>query len=108
MKRVHLLAVIMIVVAALLGPELAMAADGVQLPNWANGGSNMESDLSQKGQKVANIISLIVGILSILGMLAGAAHFPMNKPDEGKRFLFYSIIGLVVAGSVYGIAAIFV
>ncbi|MCP5008174.1 MAG: hypothetical protein GY941_30210, partial [Planctomycetes bacterium] len=81
--------------------------NAVELPSWAQTG-NLESELSNKGKDAANIISLIVAILAIIGMLVGAGFFATGKQEEGKKFLFGGIIGLIVAGSVFGIAAIFI
>lgn len=103
-----LLGILVLVAVSLIVPEIAHAAAGaVKLPNWAST-SNLEQDLSSKGQKIANIIASIVGILGVIGMLVGAGCFPLNKPDLGKAFVVYSAIGLVVAGSVYGMAALVV
>jgi len=97
------LAVVAVVVTII--PELSFAE--VKLPTWANAG-NLESELSNKGQGVANIIALVVGILAVIGMLVGAAQFAIQRAEQGKQWLGGGAIGLVVAGSVFGIANLFV
>jgi len=92
-------------VVLLVLPDVSMAE--VRLPTWANTG-NLESDLSSKGQGVANVIALVVGILAVIGMLVGAAQFAIQRAEQGKQWLGGGAVGLVVAGSVYGIAGLFV
>ena len=80
----------------LLFAEPSLAANtGVELPAWANSG-NIETELSNKGKEAANLISVIVGILSIIGMLVGAAFFSVGKQEEGKKYLLGGIILIVV------------
>jgi len=86
-------------------PDVTLAE--VRLPNWANAG-NLDAELSSKGQNVADSIALIVGILAVIGMLVGAGYFAMQRSDLGKQWLGGGAVGLVVAGSVYSIAALFV
>ena len=73
------------------------------LPNYAQGG-NLESDLQSKGQAITKILSLIVGIVAIMGILVGAIKIGGGNPDSGKTFVISGIVALVIAGSVYGIA----
>ncbi|MFQ5470967.1 MAG: hypothetical protein ACE5EH_11795 [Gammaproteobacteria bacterium] len=86
-------------------PDISLAE--VKLPTWADSG-NLENELSNKGQSVANVIAMIVGMLAVIGMLVGAGYFAIQKAEQGKQWLSGGAIGLVVAGSVYGIAALFV
>lgn len=87
-----------------LFPEFAVAE--VELPSWAGTG-NLDQELNNKGKAVADIAATIVGALAIIGMLVGAALFPLNKPDEGKKWVMGGGIGLIIAGSVAGIAQLF-
>lgn len=75
------------------------------LPNYAQGG-NLESDLQSKGQAITKILSLIVGIVAIMGILVGAIKIGGGNPDSGKTFVISGIVALVIAGSVYGIATL--
>lgn len=88
-----------------LVPDISLAE--VRLPTWANSG-NLESELSSKGQNVANIIALVVGILAVIGMLVGAANFAFQRAEQGKQWVGGGAVGLIVSGSVYGIANLFV
>jgi hypothetical protein len=64
----------------------------------------LESDLQSKGQAITKILSLIVGIVAIMGILVGAIKIGGGNPDSGKTFVISGIVALVIAGSVYGIA----
>ena len=102
-----LLTVVAVTAGAMLLPDLAAAANNaVELPSWANEG-NLDQELSSKGQSVANTLSSIVAILAVIGMLVGAAFFPMNKAEQGKQWVMGGGIGLIISASVYGIAALF-
>ncbi len=97
------------VVSFLLTVHLAAFANNsaVQLPSWGQQ-SDIQSTLSSKGEQIANIISSVVAILSILGMLIGAAMFSVSRTDDGKKWILGSVCGLIVAGSVYGIVGLFI
>lgn len=100
--------VIPLLLALLLTVEPSLAGnDSVELPSWANTG-DLESELSSKGKEAASIISIIVAILAIVGMLVGAGFFAVGNQENGKKYLIGGIIGLIIAGSVFGIAAIFI
>jgi hypothetical protein len=98
---------IAIFISTLFLDPLMAANSGLELPSWANSG-NLENELSSTGQNVAGIISMVVALLAIGGMLVGAGFFTVGNPDRGKTFLFGGVTGLVLAGSVYGIAALFI
>lgn len=100
-----LLTVLLVSLVLIVIPDITFAE--VRLPTWANSG-NLESELSSKGQNVADVIALVVGILAVIGMLVGAGYFAMQRSDLGKQWLGGGAVGMVVAGSVYGIAALFV
>jgi len=97
--------VLVIITVGVFLPELVNAA--VKLPSWASDG-NIENKVSGIGKKVADILAIIVGILGVLGILAGALMFPLNKADVGKQYILWSGVGLVISGSVYGIANLFI
>ncbi len=98
---------IAIFISTLFLDPLLAANSGLELPSWANSG-NLEGELSSTGQNVAGIISMIVALLAIGGMLVGAGFFTVGNPDRGKTYLFGGVTGLILAGSVYGIAALFI
>ena len=66
MKKLFVLTGLAVLAVALVPAEVLAA-----LPNYAQGG-NLESDLQSKGQAITKILSLIVGIVSIMGILVGA------------------------------------
>lgn len=105
MKQRLLLTVLLTSLVLVVLPDVTLAE--VRLPNWANAG-NLDAELSSKGQNVADTIALVVGILAVIGMLVGAGYFAMQRSDLGKQWLGGGAVGLVVAGSVYSIAALFV
>src|SRR4030065_158409 len=98
MKKLFLLTGLALIAVAFVPAEVLAA-----LPNYAQGG-NLESDLQSKGQAITKILSLIVGIVAIMGLLVGAIKIGGGNPDNGKTFVISGIVALVIAGSVYGIA----
>ena len=93
--------------ACALAAASALAGnDAVELPSWGNQG-DIAAELSSTGERISNILSSVVSILSVIGMLVGAAMFPVGRGEDGKRWLIGSAVGLIVAGSVYGIAGLF-
>jgi hypothetical protein len=77
----------------------------ITLPSYAAGG-DVKTKVESVGKKVTDTISLVVAVIAILCMVASGGYFASGKSDEGKRLLFGSITGLVVAGMAYGIAAL--
>ncbi len=100
------LIVVLILTAGVLS-ESSFAANNLELPSWASSG-NLENEMKSKGQEATEILSIIVVLLAIGGMVVGAGFLAVGNQEKGKQFLFGGIIGLIVAGSVYGIAAIFI
>ncbi len=98
---------IAVFISILFFDPLFAANSSLDLPSWANSG-NLENELSSTGQNVAGVISMIVALLAIAGMLVGAGFFTVGNPERGKTYLFGGVTGLVLAGSVYGIAALFI
>jgi hypothetical protein len=85
---------------------LTLPVEALQMPNYANGGGNLTSDLQSKGKAVTDIISLIVAMLGIIGILVGAGYFTAGKRENGMQWVVGGIVGLIIAGSVYGIAGL--
>lgn len=83
---------------------LAGVAEAVKLPNYAQGGDL--SKIESTGRAITDTISLIVAILAIIGMLIGAGYYGVGNGEKGKTFLIGGVVALVIAGSVYGIAAL--
>ncbi len=79
----------------------------VELPTWAEQG-DVKTEINSKGKNASEVLTAVVVLIAILGMLAGAGFFAFGNSDMGKKLIFGGIIGLVIAGSVYGIAAIFI
>lgn len=82
-------------------PDVSFAK--VELPSWGTG--NAESQASSIGKNVADFLALVVGILAIIAILAGAGYFPFNR-DRAWQLLGGGVIALVVAGMAFGIARI--
>jgi hypothetical protein len=100
MKKVLLVAACLMAVWAALPAEAAL-----QLPNYAQGGS-LSTTVQAKGKAITDIISMIVAILAIIGMIIGGGYFTVGNGEMGKKFLFGGVIGLIIAGSAYAIAAL--
>lgn len=82
--------------------EKAIAA---QLPSYASGG-NLQGDLESKGQTITEILSLIGLILAIITIVIGGIKIGTGDAEGGKRLLIGGLIGIVIIGSVYGIAGL--
>lgn len=100
MKKWFLIVCVLFAAFAVIPVEAATT-----LPNYAQGG-NLSSSIQSKGKAITDIISLIVAILSIIGMLIGAGYIGVGQGDKGKPILVGGILGIILAGSVYGIAAL--
>ncbi len=86
-------------------PDVSWA--DAKLPSYASGGS-VDAKAQSVGKKVTDVVALIVGILAILGMFAGAGFFALGRKDNGWQFLGGGVIALLLSGSVYGIATLVV
>jgi hypothetical protein len=75
-----------------------------QAPDYASGG-DVEGTLQDKGETITNWITLVVGILSVLGMLGGGAFAAIGQFDRAKQYVGGGILGLVIASIVYGVAS---
>ncbi len=82
-----------------------LSAHALQLPNYAQGG-DLASTLQTQGKAVTDILALVATIISIMGIVVGAIRIGGGDPDGGKRWVVSGVLGLVIAGSVYGIAAL--
>ncbi|KAF0190544.1 MAG: hypothetical protein FD165_2625 [Gammaproteobacteria bacterium] len=102
MKKFLLLLVILGGVISAV-PDMSYAE--VKLPSYAGGGA-ADAKAQSIGKKVTDFVALAVGILAILGMLAGAGFFAVGNKDRGWQLLSGGIVALIIAGLVYGIAAL--
>lgn len=102
MKKILLLCACIAAVLLVIPAEAAM-----QLPNYAQGG-NVQQAVQTKGKQVTDLISMIVAILAIIGMLVGAGYFGVGNGEKGKQWVLGGVIALLIAGSVYGIAAMMI
>lgn len=84
---------------------VSTAEAAVTLPNYAQGG-NITQDVQTKGKKITDLVSMIVAILAILGIFIGAGYYGVGKGDQGKVYVIGGLVGLLIAGSAYGIAAL--
>lgn len=95
-----------IVIACVSALLLAVSAEAaLQLPNYA-AGQDVTNQVQQQGKKITDLISMIVAILAIIGIIIGGGHFAVGKGEEGKKYLFGGVIGLILAGAAYGIASL--
>lgn len=104
LRRLMMMTLLLIVGPLQLGTMSTVSAD-ITLPSYATG-SDVKTKIESTGKKLTDTVGLIVAVICILGMLASAGYFGSGKADEGKRWLFGSITGLIVGGLVYGIAAL--
>ncbi len=84
-------------------PDAVMAE--AKLPSYASSGS-ADATAQSVGKKVTDFLSLGVGILAIIGMLAGAGFFSVGNRERGWQLASGGFVGLVVAAMVYGIAGL--
>lgn len=95
---------LILLVLCIAAVVMVLPAEAVTLPNYAQGG-NVTQSVQTKGKAFTDLISMIIAILAIIGMLIGAGYYGVGNGENGKRFVIGGVISLVLAGSVYGIAA---
>jgi hypothetical protein len=95
--------VILLVCAAAVLSVLPVEA--LTLPNYATSG-DLSQSIQSKGKAITDIISMIVAILAIIGILVGAGKFGVGNGEEGKKWVFGGVVALIIAGSVFSIAAL--
>jgi hypothetical protein len=95
-------------VFALFAALMSMKAWAImRLPNYAQG-ADLRVTLENRAHAITDVIALIVSILAIIGILIGAGYFASGQGERGKSYVIGSVIGLVLAASAYGIAALVV
>ena len=75
----------------------------LQLPSYASG-SNVKSEVEQKGKQITDIALVVVGIISILGILVGAGYMGAGNAERGKHIMLGGVGGIIIASLVFGIA----
>jgi len=84
-------------------PLTAEAA--LQLPSYASGG-NLQGDLTSTGQSITNILIAVTVMVGIGGIIWAGMAFASGDGETGKRRLWHAVIGLILAATATGIAAI--
>ncbi len=79
----------------------------MRLPGYAEG-SDLRITIEERAHAITDVIALIVSILAIIGILIGAGYFAIGQGERGKSYVIGSVLGLVLAASAYGIAALVV
>ncbi len=83
------------------------ASAAIRLPGYAQG-ADLRMTLEERAHAITDVIALIVSILAIVGILVGAGYFAIGQGERGKSYVVGSVIGLILAASAYGIAALVV
>ncbi len=83
------------------------ASAAIRLPSYAQG-ADLRMTLEERAHAITDVIALIVSILAIVGILIGAGYFAIGQGERGKSYVIGSVIGLILAASAYGIAALVV
>lgn len=73
------------------------------LPSYAQSG-DVSSQLEEKGLVITDTITLLAGIVGVVAIAGSAIYFSSGNSDKGKQFLTGGLIGIFIAGTVYGIA----
>ena len=84
-----------------------VSSAAMRLPDYARG-ADLRVTLEERAHAITNVIALIVSILAIIGILIGAGYYASGQGERGKSYVIGSVIGLVLAVSAYGIAALVV
>ncbi|HET9123238.1 MAG TPA: hypothetical protein VFN52_07060 [Acidiferrobacteraceae bacterium] len=77
----------------------------VVLPGYAQS-AGLQSELEQKGHAITSVLSLVVAILSIFGIMIGAAHFALGNGERGRSFVVGGVVALVLASTAYAIVGL--
>ncbi|HUW97644.1 MAG TPA: hypothetical protein VMV40_02220 [Acidiferrobacter sp.] len=93
----------LLVLGAAFVTKVSYAA--MRLPDYAEG-ADLRVTLEERAHAITDMIALIVSILAIIGILIGAGYFASGQGERGKGYVVGSVIGLVLAASAYGIAAL--
>jgi hypothetical protein len=51
-------------------------------------------------------VTLLAGIVGVVAIAGSAIYFSSGNSDKGKQFLTGGLVGIFIAGAVYGIAGV--
>jgi hypothetical protein len=102
MKRTASALALVFVMVFLALPAIA----ALQLPNYAASGANLSSDLESTGGTITKVLIAITVMVGIAGIVFAGMAFAAGDGETGKQRLKNAVIGLVVAATASGIAAI--
>lgn len=91
----------LLILAVFLINKVAFAA----LPSYAQSG-DVSAQLEEKGLLITDTITLLAGIVGVVAIAGSAIYFSSGNSDKGKQFLTGGLIGIFIAGTVYGIAGL--
>jgi hypothetical protein len=75
------------------------------LPSYAQSG-DVSSQLEEKGLLITDTVTLLAGIVGVVAIAGSAIYFSSGNSDKGKQFLTGGLVGIFIAGAVYGIAGV--
>jgi hypothetical protein len=75
------------------------------LPSYAQSG-DVSSQLEEKGLLITDTVTLLAGIVGVVAIAGSAIYFSSGNADKGKQFLTGGLVGIFIAGAVYGIAGV--
>jgi len=102
MKRTMSSLALIFVLVFLALPALA----ALQLPNYAASGANLSSDLEATGGTITKVLIAITVMVGIAGIVFSGMAFASGDGETGKQRLKNAVIGLAIAATASGIAAI--
>ncbi len=82
-------------------PDSAQAE--LKLPSYASG-TNVKADVEKKGKNITDVVLIVVGVISMLGILVGAGYMGSGNSEKGKQVMLGGVAGIVIASLVFGIA----
>lgn len=82
------------------------AIAALQLPNYAAGSGNLSSDLENTGGTITKILIGVTVMVGIAGIVWSGAAFASGDAEIGKQRLKNAVIGLIIAATASGIAAV--
>ena len=86
---------------SVLLPDSAQAE--LKLFSYASG-SNVKADVEKKGKNITDVVLIVVGVISMLGILVGAGYMGSGNAEKGKQVMLGGVAGIVIAFLVFGIA----
>ncbi len=75
----------------------------LKLPSYASG-SNVKADVEKKGKNITDVVLIVVGVVSMLGILVGAGYMGSGNAEKGKQIMLGGVAGIIIASLVFGIA----